>query len=307
MPRKLTTEEFIKRSEIIHRDKYDYSLVDYINSKYKVKIICPIHGEFSQTPNNHLQKYGCFKCRYIKSAKTNSSNIEKFIKNANDIHKNKYNYKLVEYINTDTKVKIICPIHGRFEQSPHSHLRGRECFECGKEKISKANRSTVEEFIVKSRSVHKNKYDYTLVEYINNYTDVKITCPIHGEFKQRPNNHLSGAGCNICSNSSNGEKKVKKYLKNNKIQFIPQYKFDNCIDKRKLPFDFYLPDLNTLIEYDGIQHFQVVKHFRGEIGFKKRQLHDRIKNNYCIENDIKLIRIKYDENIEERLEEIYVN
>jgi hypothetical protein len=128
--RRLTTEEFVKKSKIIHGDKYDYSLVEYKNAKTKVKIICPIHGVFEQTPDNHLQEKGCPECRYIKSGNKKRLTIEDFINRSNNIHDNKYDYSLVKYKGWTTKIKIICPVHGIFEQTPGSHLSGRGCVKC---------------------------------------------------------------------------------------------------------------------------------------------------------------------------------
>lgn len=104
--KRLTNDEFIKRAEIIHGNKFDYSLTKYINQKTKVKIICPTHGEFNQNTYEHLNGSGCPNC--IGKNKT----TEYFIKESIKIHGNKYDYKLVNYINSNIKVKIICPIHG---------------------------------------------------------------------------------------------------------------------------------------------------------------------------------------------------
>ena len=129
-PRTKTTEQFIIDAKSIHGDKYDYSLVDYINNKSKVKIICPTHGEFEQIPYSHLSGKGCPKCKGDKSRILNQSNTEEFINKADKIHDNKYDYSLVEYENARTKVKIICHVHGEFEQTPASHLSGHGCPKC---------------------------------------------------------------------------------------------------------------------------------------------------------------------------------
>jgi hypothetical protein len=116
----------------------------------------------------------------------------------------------------------------------------------------------------------------------------------------KPGNILAGKGCPRC-NESHGEKNIGSYLSMNNITYIPQCTFDGCKDKRKLPFDFYLPELNICIEYDGEQHFKAVDYFGGKEGLKIRQLHDQIKTDYCKNNNISLLRIKYDENKEEKL------
>jgi len=119
-------KRFIEKSKVIHNDKFDYSLVEYVNSHSKVKIICPVHGEFTQTPHSHLSGRDCLKCKYLSF----TSNTEDFISKAKLVHNDKYDYSLVNYINSRTKVNFICPVHGEFEQLPHSHLVGCGCSKC---------------------------------------------------------------------------------------------------------------------------------------------------------------------------------
>jgi len=186
--KRLTTEQFIEKAKTIHGDTYDYSLVEYKNNYTKVKIICPIHDIFEQRPNSHLNGNGCPECSGTKKL-----NTEEFIEKAKAIHGDKYDYSLVEYKNNSTKVKIICPEHGVFEQIPSSHLKGSGCSKC-----SGTKKLTTEQFIEKAKAIHSDKYDYSLVKYKNNYTKVKIICPVHGTFKQRSGNHLYGQGCPEC-------------------------------------------------------------------------------------------------------------
>lgn len=145
-------------------------------------------------------------------------------------------------------------------------------------------------FIDESKKIHGIFYDYSLVNYKNTNEKIKIICPIHGEFEQRPKHHYNGSGCPICRESK-GERDVRKSLEEKNISFIKQYRFPDCKDKRTLPFDFYLPELNTCIEYDGEQHFKSKEQWGGESGFIDRQRKDEIKNEYCIKNNIKLIRL----------------
>ena len=289
---KLITGEFIKKASKIHNNRYDYSLVDYINNSTKIKIICPEHGIFEQTPNNHYT-HGCFKC-----STTYKLTTKEFIKKAKLKHNNKYNYSLIDYEDSKTKVKIICPEHGIFEQQPYAHLNGQGCKICsGKYKYSNS------EFIKKVKLKHNNKYDYSLTNYINNKTKIKIICPKHGLFEQNPKSHLQGKGCFKC-NESKGEKAVAKYLDNKNIQYVRQYKFNDCKNIKPLPFDFYLSEINILVEYDGEQHFVIKEIWDGKKGLKYRQQNDAIKNKYCKDNNIQLVRIKYNENIEEKLSEV---
>ena len=202
--KKLTKEDFIEKAREVHGDKYDYSKVNYVSSKTLVSIICPIHGEFEQTPNNHLRGSGCPHCSGTKKLTK-----EDFIKKAREIHGDKYDYSKVNYVNNRTKVTIICPIHGEFPQRPSSHLNGKGCPHCGDRK------KTTEDFIKDARKVHGDKYDYSKVNYVNNYTPITIICPTHGEFKQTPNDHLNGkSGCPHCA---------KRIIKDYKLQLLEEY------------------------------------------------------------------------------------
>ena len=292
---KLTNDEFIIKANIKHNNKYIY-LDEYLNSSTKMNIICPIHGIFSQTPNSHLQGYGCSEC----SKNNRFMNISDFKKKSNKIHSNKYNYEKVKYVNSKIKVKIICPEHGIFEQKPNDHLMGRGCMKCSDEK----NRLLLSDIIKKANKIHDSKYDYSLINYINNKSKVKIICPEHGVFEQSINNHINKKnGCPKCKYSK-GEKKIFNILFNNE-NFIQQYKINDCKDKKELPFDFYLPDYNLCIEYDGEQHFKSINYFGGKEKYLQTQKHDQIKNQYCKDNDIDLLRISYKDilNIEEIINE----
>lgn len=127
----LTSEEFIKKATEVHSDKYDYSEIAYVNSHTKVKIKCFKHGVFYQTPNNHLAGKDCLKCRYENSGLLQRKTNAQFITQANKVHNNFYNYTKTNYITSNKKVCIMCPIHGEFWQSPNSHLNGKGCSICG--------------------------------------------------------------------------------------------------------------------------------------------------------------------------------
>ncbi len=296
MGKKLNTKEFIKRSHIIHNNFYDYSLVKYETNKIKVKIICPIHGEFKQTPKSHLKGQKCKKCVIEKQKKRMTLSTEEFINKANKIHSFKYDYSLTKYTHNNNKIIIICPIHGEFEQVAHTHLRGYQCQRCSSNAML-----TNEEFVKRSNKKHNNKYDYSLLKYNGYDNKVKIICSIHGEFEQRAGNHLNGAGCPRC-NLSKGVLKIIKLLEEKKVKFVLEKTFKNCKSIQLLPFDFYLEDFNACIEFDGIQHFKPMFIWGGEKAFRKIQERDKIKTNFCIDNDINLLRIKYNENIEKKIE-----
>jgi len=221
MGKRLTTEEFINRSKIIHNNKYDYSLVKYKNNKTKVKIICPIHGIFEQVPNSHLNNNGCSKC-YSDGLKTN---IDDFIESANQKHNNKYNYDKVCYINTNTKVIITCPVHGDFEQNPADHLKGNGCPRC----------------ILKSQTILFQKLQKSFPDEL----------------------------------------------------FIWEYS-PEWLNKQRL--DIFIPKYNLAIEYNGQLHYQSIEYFGGDKKFELQQKRDELKRKKCKDNDCILFEMKYDYN-----------
>ena len=229
----LTTETFVNRAKKVHGGKYDYSKVEYINANTKVCIICPIHGEFWQKPYDHLIKKGCPRCS------NKGGTIDEFIRKAKKVHGDKYDYSNVEYVNSQTKVCIICPIHGEFWQIPASHLKGCGCKKCGIEASHNKQKKKEENFLEKARKVHNDKYNYSKVEYVNNKTKVCIVCPIHGEFWQTPSDHLRGKGCKKCGYELVGKRKSITFeeffkrankLHNNKYEYSKDT-YKNCSNK----------------------------------------------------------------------------
>jgi len=291
MPIRQTKEGFIEKSNNIHNFEYDYSLVEYVNNKTKVKIICKEHGVFEQRPDNHIQNQKCPFCinNNIKSSK------EDFILKSKLKFGELYDYSLLEYINNKTKVKIICKEHGVFEQRPDLHLSKSvkiACIEC-----SSKNRMIDYENITNRMSIkHNNFYDYSKFVYNGQNNKSIIICPNHGEFKQNVLNHLNGIGCKKCK-SSKGELTISNILDRLSISYRTEHKFDDCIYKKKLPFDFYLPNNNTCIEFNGKQHYEQVEFFGGKKYLELIRKRDNIKRQYCKNNNIILIEIKYNKNI----------
>ena len=288
MPNKISRNEFISRSERLHNNKYDYSIVEYKNYYTKVKIICPSHGVFEQTPNNHLNSHSCKKCSIDLVTSVQRKDIE-FIKKSIIKYGNKYDYSKVEYINRISKVIIICPIHGEFESTPINHLSRNGCTKCSKAVIRQKN---LINFIERSSIIHNYKYDYSMVNYVSDKIKVKIICNEHGLFIQQPNTHVNGVGCPSCS-ISKGESRILNYLKLNGIKFEQEKKFKNCSNIKDLSFDFYLPDINICIEFDGRQHFEPIDFFGGKESLDKSIHRDSLKSIFCINNNINLLRIPY--------------
>jgi rubrerythrin len=295
LSRRLTTDEFIKRSQDVHGNLYDYSESVYEKGELPIKIICRKHGPFFQTPYNHFgNKQGCPICGRERTTEKQIKTTDDFIIDAILVHGERYDYSLVDYIGNKKPVTIVCKKHGPFNQIPTSHLAGQGCPICANN-IQK----TTQEFIDDAIKVHGNKYDYSLVKYKSGKKPVTVICPKHGDFNTLPINHIRGVGCPICSESK-GERLVSLILERNQIDFERQKKFDGCFrigknNKRcyKLPFDFYLPTYNTVIEYDGLQHFRPVGMFGGEKAFQQNKLRDKLKTLYCKNSKIRIIRIPY--------------
>lgn len=272
---------FIWKAIQKHGYKYDYRKVDYTNNRVKVCIICPEHGEFWQKPNSHLNGCGCAKCSHNVKLTT-----DVFIEKAIKIHGYKYDYSKVSYENNYTKVCIICPKHGEFWQLPSDHLRGFGCIKCsGLEKL------TTKAFIERAKKVHKGKYDYSKVEYVNSDSKICIICPKHGEFWQTPHSHCSKNGCPLCANEINVyEQRLFSFLKEQNLNIEYQKRF-KWLGKQSL--DFYLPDYNIAIEYQGEQHFEPVKKYGGFDTLLKTMERDKRKYNSCNKNGIKIIYFTY--------------
>ena len=278
----ITTETFIQKAREVHGEKYDYSKVEYVNNRTKVCIICPIHGEFWQTPSAHIhQKQGCKLCS------DTTINQETFIEKARKVHSDKYDYSKVEYIDYRTPVCIICHEkdeygieHGEFWQKPANHLRGQNCPKCTNEYSY-----TTEEWVMKARKVHGDKYDYSKVKYINSKTKVCIICPKHGEFLIYPSNFLKGNGCPKCR-VSKLERMIMDILNKKSIKYEYNYRFPWLRKIKPLPVDFYLPEFNTIIECQGEQHLINGRQFKDKPNTLEN---DIIKSKLCEEHNIKLL------------------
>jgi len=296
--RRKSQEQFIEDCKRVWGEEYDYSQVRYINSRTPITVICEKHGPFTVLPYKHIHRhFGCKLCGEEKRGySVEKCDTEGFIKKAKTVHGDKYDYSKVDYKENQTKVTIICPIHGEFEQQPLNHTQGAGCPMCyGNVKYTK------ETFIEAAKKVHGDKYDYSLVDYKHNKANIKIICPEHGVFEQYPQNHLRGAGCPDCFVRSHGEDCIVKWLDSQGIKYEREKKFSDCKDKKELPFDFWLPEHNLCIEFQGKQHFLPQGYYGGEEKLQYIQQHDQIKRDYCEQRGIKFIEIRYDENIEEVL------
>jgi very-short-patch-repair endonuclease len=303
--------DWIQESIAVHNNKYDYSKVDYKDNRTKIIIICPIHGEFTQVPNKHVNRGdGCPNCMLENRKMT----LKEFLINAKKIHNEKYDYSNTKltlkgkhsYINyhcLNCNMEVLQRVDG--------HLSGDGCLYCsGKIKDTSM-------WVNKAKEVHGNLYDYEKVDYKKFNEEVEIICKKHKSFFQLPTLHLNGSGCPICR-ASKGEKKILNYLKNNNIIYIHDKAYISILNKfnskeniKRLRFDFFIPSKNIFIEFDGAQHFNSASFNTKREGsyekFKRTEQTDNIKNN-LIESldDYELIRIPFWDinNIENILDKI---
>ena len=246
---KSTHEEFINKLKEINDDIE--ILGEYKSALTKIKCKCKIDGhEWETTPNVLLNGSGCPKCGSNRRVEKRRKTHKQFI---NEIKEVNNNIEILgEYVSDNTKIKCKCKIDGyEWSATPNNLLNNHGCPKCA------GNiQSTHEEFINRMKEI--NNDIEILGEYINNYTKIKCKCKIDGyEWEVKPNNLLSGQGCPKC-NESKGEKAVAKFLDSKNIEYEQQYKFDNCRSKNELPFDFYIPSLNIVIEYDGEYHYMII-------------------------------------------------
>ncbi len=350
-------ELFVKRAKIVHKEKYDYSKVQYKNAKEKVIIICPDHGPYTQVADGHLRGSGCPKC-----ANKYSPTTQEWVRKAMKVHGDRYDYSQTVYNKSNSKVSIHCKEHGLFRQTPSNHLMGKNCPKCTGNFIDRSF------FLQKANEIYRNKkgesiYDYSLVNYVNSSTKVTVICnkkdeetgKKHGEFAKTPNsllskhgcpkcgmeklrykrslsrltnedfvkkafhdefeyltnyktakskihikckkcgskfwqkanNHLMGAGCPVC-NMSRLERRVCNKLKSQNIPHEMQKRF-KWLGRQSL--DFYLPDFNMAIECQGIQHFESKNFFGGEKGLSEIVERDFRKLKKCLINGLKMIYV----------------
>jgi hypothetical protein len=249
MPKVVTQDEFVKRCQLRHGDKYSYAESIYTNSHSKVIIICSEHGRFLQNPNNHFNGQGCPDCM------GRVRNLLEFTKKANKIHNNKYDYTNVVYKGTDTTVNIVCKTHGEFYQTPHDHLSGCGCRACGGVKIP-----TNEEFIESAKKIHGAIYSYESTIYKRNKSKVLIRCNLHGLFLQSPSDHLNGKGCVKC-----GYLKVSQHNGENP----PGWNYENWMNK----------GLKSKL-FDGFKVYIIRCENNGEIFYKIGKTYRKISHRF---------------------------
>lgn len=288
---KKTNEDFLKD---LHERGIKYKPIDeYADSHTKIRFECPIcRNVFEMSPTNILSGKGCKFCKIENAKKNFRRTHSQFLK---DVEIKNPNIEIMGTYQGDYfPIMVRCKKHNRlYMQTPAVVLKGCGCDKCMKEKISIKNRSDVEYF--KKLAEENSPFLEVLhpEKYKNAKTKMEVKCVIHGNTFLAFADPISRgtAGCPICS-MSNGEHEVALFLDNNGYDYITQYIPENGKLGRKR-FDFYIPEQNTIIEYDGAQHYLPIKNWGGEDGLEQRKLTDEMKTNYCVEEGIKLIRIPY--------------
>ena len=282
-PTKIESNSLVKKLKEVHNDNYDYIIEkETYYATDKIKIINKLtNDEFYYRVDRHLS-----------GMKPNKITLNYFLLKSKEIHGDKYDYSLIKEIKGgQSKVEIICQEHGIFKQRVSNHMNlGDGCPKCVG--VGKWNTELV---ISEFRNVHSDLYDYSNVKFNGVDKKVEIICKEHGSFEQNIHKHLKGQGCPECSYNSKGEEYVKMYLEELGIKYIRQHSFETCRYINRLSFDFYLPELNTCIEFDGIQHFKPISEFGGKKEFRIIQERDKCKDDWCSENQVNLIRIRYDQ------------
>lgn len=232
---------------------------------------------------------------------------DQFISMAISVHGSKYDYSKSIYTKSREKLTITCPIHGDWYQSPNDHTSGGcGCPSCKFDLIASQKRHSHNHFVNNAQQVHCGVYDYGKVQYINAITKVEIVCYTHGSFFQTPDKHVtSKTGCPKCSCTiSKGERVIQQIFDSNNIIYEREKQFPGLTGSTKnsrLRYDFWLPQFNTLIEFDGEQHFSPVR-TKGKISSEeavKKHLacvkNDKVKNEYAQKNGYHLVRIHHSE------------
>lgn len=270
---------------------------EYKGNNKKLIFNCEKHGEFKMRWNSFYSGSRCPKCAIKNRTDKQRKTHEEFVREVEEKYKDKYTI-LEKYKGIKTKILVRCNSCGHeWKITPDNLLRGKSCPKCVIKNMISKERKTHKEFLREIEKIHGDRYTI-LEEYINAKSKILVRCNKCGyEWKVIPRKLLYDTGCPKC-NQSKGENRIENWLKQNNINFISQYTFEDCKYKQPLLFDFYLPFYNCCIEYDGEQHFKAVD-FSGENYeralkiFKETQKRDKIKNEYCKNNNITLLRIPY--------------
>ena len=244
------TDTFVAKALAIHGDRLTFSKTVYGRSnKEKVVVTCPTHGDFAIKPNAILNGQGCPSCGKQRGGAAQRKSLEQFLSDAAAAHGDRYDYGKVEYVNSVTPVTIICNLHGEFRQKPAYHTHSKAgCPQCGVDRANQVKLLTFESFIQQVRAVHGARYTYPEQTLTGTKGDVRIICPEHGEFLQRPNNHTNGAGCPRCwSGTAKWEMELQDALQESGLTALTNQR---VLGQKEI--DVLLPEINVGIELHGL-------------------------------------------------------
>lgn len=292
---------FIEKSKQLYPNRYGYGDVEYKSEEDKVILECLMHNvKFIQSPRVHFRgHHGCLKCQQLSEYNTraciSSNDLFKLVKDGYtiDIQPN-----ITLFANSI--VCVYCTIHNKYGKQKVSKITLGQKLRCCSLCELAQNKMVTREYITDKCSIkHNNVYDYSLFpQKLHMTKKYDVICKLHGRFHQRLNSHLSGCGCPICR-FSHMEREVTRVLSSLDITYIPQYENETCKWKNTLKFDFYIPDMNMIIEVDGQQHFEYCDFFhKSSHNYYKHILKDIKKNIWCLSNNITVVRISYDCNVE---------
>lgn len=299
MPNKMTASDFEKKfSEVDENNEYTLNSY-YIGSRETVNVTHRVCGyTWDVVSGNFVKKNGtrCPVCMRKKAIeKTSRALIHKtseFVEKVSELVGNEYSV-LGEYVNARTKIIVKHNLCGNvYDVRPDDFKHGRRCPVCSLD-IKRAKRAkTTSQFLKEVTNLVGDEYSLKS-EYINWKTKVTLVHNICGNvWEVEPNSFLQGRRCPVC-NQPHGERFIKDYLDRNEIEYVYQYRVEELKDKRRLSYDFLIPETNTLIEYQGGQHFFPVNFFGGTDGFERQQRHDEMKRNYAQDNGYNLLEISY--------------
>lgn len=287
---------------------YEFPCIENIKkTKDYIKVICPKHGLYSTKVSTLLKGCECKKCCDEKKRQglySHRLSVEKVKIKIKNKYPNLDTSKIINYKNfAEKSITIGCPIHG-FTKTSLVNILNHGCPKCHREMVIKNRREIKEKELISIIKKYHSDYNCDDLKYIDSRLKVIVNCPKHGPFKASPFNLRKGRGCPICQ-SSKGEIRIQNYLVSNNIYFQQQKRFENF---KQYPYDFYLPNHNLLIEFNGEQHYIEIPHFyndgRESNTFEHRLKTDIKKKDYAEKNGYKLLVIPYTEfnNIESILE-----
>lgn len=261
---KLTNELFKEWAREKHGDKYIYDEVEIVDSNTLVKIICPIHGIFEQTPHKHLNGHGCRKC-----AKSEPISFNEFVERANKKHNSKYTYHEEDYVGFDKDTRITCPIHGDFIQNAKAHSLGNGCQKCANERRNINKKISFEEFKRRAIETHGDKYAYDKESYVDYSTDMNILCKKHGWFKQKPYKHVKGQNCKYCAREQQSKRQRlthSQYIERNKAVHGDKYIYKGEYKGQDIETEIICPIHGSFLQ-------KPIKHWQGQGCPKCNQSH----------------------------------